>query len=98
MKKLLITSVATLAVAGSLMAAVNPTQCAGCHGAHFEKKALGVSNIVADMSHKAIEKALIGYKDGTYKGPNPGMAGIMKGQVARYSDADLKAFAQKIGK
>jgi cytochrome c len=99
MKKLMIGAIATAAVSASLMAGtVNPAQCAGCHGAHFEKKALGVSNVVANMTHKEIEKALIGYKDGTYKKPNAGMAGIMKGQVAKYSDAELKAFSQTIGK
>lgn len=98
MKKLIVASAATMAISGALMAGINPATCAGCHGAHFEKHALGVSNIVADMTHKEIEKALLGYKNGTYNKPVPAMAGVMKGQVARYSDAELKALAQKIGK
>ncbi len=98
MKKIIVASIAAMAVSGALMAGINPATCAGCHGSHFEKHALGVSAIVADMTHKEIEKALIGYKDGTYKKPVPAMAGVMKGQVARYSDAELKALAQKIGK
>ncbi len=98
MKKIIIGSIATLALCGTLMAGINPATCAGCHGANFQKKALGVSAVVANMTHKEIEKALLGYKDGSYTGPVAGMAGVMKGQVARYSDADLKALAQKIGK
>jgi cytochrome c len=87
-----------LLVAGStaLMAgAVNGAACVGCHGQNFEKAALGKSKIVADMTHADIAKALIGYKDGSYGGP---MKGVMKGQVAKYSDAELEAYAQTIGK
>ena len=95
MKKLVVTSVATLALASAAFAGVNAAACAGCHGADFGKKALGKSKIVKDMTHAEIAKALKGYKAGTYGGP---MKGVMKGQVAKYSDADLEAFAQTIGK
>ncbi len=95
MKKLIVTSVATIALASVAFAGVNKAACAGCHGANFEKHALGKSKIVKDMTHAEIEKALLGYKDGTYGGA---MKGVMKGQVGKYSDADLKAFAQTIGK
>ena len=47
------------------------------------------------MTKADVAKALVGYKNGTYGGP---MKGLMKGQVARYSDADLKAAAELIGK
>jgi len=76
-------------------AAVNAGACAGCHGVHFEKHALGKSLIVKDMTHAEIATALKGYKAGTFGGP---MKGVMKGQVGRYSDAELEAFAQTIGK
>ena len=95
MKKLVIASMATLALAASASASVNAHACAGCHGAHFEKHALGKSKIVAHMSHADIAHALKGYKHGTYGGP---MKGLMKGQVGKYSDADLEAFAHTIGK
>ena len=95
MKKLLVTTVASVALTSVALAGVNAGACKGCHGANFEKKALGKSKVVKDMTHAEIEKALIGYKNGTYGGP---MKGLMKGQVAKYSDADLKAFAQTIGK
>ncbi len=61
----------------------------------LKKKALGKSKIVANLSHAVIATALKGYKAGTFGGP---MKAVMKGQVARYSDADLEAFAQTIGK
>jgi cytochrome c-type protein NapB len=56
---------------------------------------MGKSKVVANLTHAEIAEALNGYKAGTFGGP---MKGIMKGQVARYSDADLEAFAQTIGK
>ena len=71
------------------------TKCAGCHGANGEKAALGKSKIIKDMSKADIVASLKGYKDGTYGGP---MKGLMKGQVGKYSDADLDAFSQTIGK
>jgi len=95
MKKIVIASIATLALASVASAAVNGKACASCHGAHFEKHALGKSKVVKDMTHAEIAHALKGYKAGTYGGP---MKGLMKGQVARYSDHDLEAFAKTIGK
>lgn len=95
MKKIVIASIATLALATASIAAVNEKACTSCHGADWSKKALGKSKNVAEMTHKEIADSLIGYKNGTYGGP---MKGLMKGQVAKYSDADLEAFAQTIGK
>ena len=77
------------------MAAVNGAACASCHGANFEKHALGKSKVVSEMTHAEIATALKGYKDGSYGGP---MKGVMKGQVGRYSDADLDAYSLTIGK
>ena len=70
-------------------------KCAGCHGANGEKKALGKSKVISDMTKADIVAALKGYKDGTYGGP---MKGLMKGQVAGLSDADMNAIAEKVGK
>ena len=95
MKKIVIASIAALAVSTVAMAGVNGKACVACHGADWSKKAMGKSKNVAEMSRADIATALKGYKHGTYGGP---MKGVMKGQVARYSDADLEAFAQTIGK
>ncbi len=95
MKKL---AIVTFIAAGalSLMAAPNAAKltqkCAGCHGAHFQKKALGVSKVVKNMTADEIVKALEGYQKGI-GGP---MKGIMKGQIAGYNDADFKAIAKYI--
>ena len=94
MKKI-VTTIVALAATTTLMAGVNAGACKGCHGQNFEKKALGKSKDVSAMTHADIATALKGYKAGTYGGP---MKGLMKGQVAKYSDADLDAFAQTIGK
>jgi len=85
MKKIIL---GTLVCGVAAFAAVNLGACKGCHGANFEKHALGKSKIVKDLTKAEVSAALVGYKAGTYGGP---MKGIMKGQVAKYSDADLKA-------
>jgi len=85
MKKIVL---GTLVCGVAAFAAVNLGACKGCHGANFEKHALGKSKIVKDMTKDEVSAALVGYKNGTYGGP---MKGVMKGQVARYSEADLKA-------
>ncbi|RXJ60520.1 c-type cytochrome [Candidatus Marinarcus aquaticus] len=84
----------TLLAAASLMAA-NYAPCAACHGANGEKAALGKSQIIKGWSADKLEAALHGYKDGSYGGP---MKGVMKGQVAKLSDADIKALADQISK
>ena len=91
----IITSIVAITATTALMAGVNAGACKGCHGQNFEKKALGKSKVVSAMTHADIATALKGYKAGTFGGP---MKGLMKGQVAKYSDADLDAFAQTIGK
>ena len=77
------------------IASVNTAVCKGCHGQNFEKKALGVSQVVADMNVTSVETALIGYKNGTYGGS---MKGVMKGQVSKYSDDELKEVAKTLVK
>ena len=68
-------------------------KCAGCHGASAEKVALGKSKVIANMSEDELNVALNGYKDGTYGGA---MKGLMKGQVASFSQDDIKAVASYI--
>ena len=94
MKKVIIASLILVASA-SIASADAYTKCAGCHGAAGEKVALNKSKIIKDMSKADIVSSLKGYKDGTYGGA---MKGIMKGQVASLSDADIQAIADKIGK
>ena len=94
MKKI-VTGIVALTATTALMAGVNAGACTGCHGADWSKVALGKSKNVAEMTHADIATALKGYKAGTYGGP---MKGLMKGQVAKYSDADLDAFSATIGK
>lgn len=67
--------------------------CAACHGANGEKAALGKSQIIKGWDAAKIEASLKGYKDGSYGGA---MKGVMKGQVARLSDEDIKALAAHI--
>ncbi len=98
MKKLAILTLAA-ATAATLMAADGAAlykKCAGCHGMHGEKKALGKSAVIKDMSKADILAALKGYKAGTRN--VHGMGALMKGQVASLSEEDMKAIADYIGK
>ncbi|MBE0515611.1 cytochrome C [Sulfurimonas sp.] len=94
MKKIIL-SIVALGATTALMAAVNAAACTGCHGADWSKAALGKSKNVAEMSKADIAVALKGYKDGSY---GAAMKGLMKGQVDKYSNEELDAFAQTIGK
>jgi cytochrome c-type protein NapB len=92
MKMVKLLTISSLLIASSIYAA-STAACAGCHGQNFEKKAMGVSKVVKDMSKDDVIKALKGYKAGNYGGA---MKGIMKGQVAALSDADIEAIASSI--
>jgi len=95
MKKVVLTLMAVGAM--SFLAADGAAlykKCAGCHGAKAEKKALGKSAVIAGQDAATTVKALEGYKAGTLN--THGMGGLMKGQVASYSDADIKAVADYI--
>ncbi len=62
-------------------------RCVSCHGVDFEKKALGTSRVVKDMSEAEIKKALDGYK----KGQGGAMKDIMIKEVNVGVDTDAMA-------
>jgi len=98
MKKIAILTLAA-ATAVTLMAADGAAlykKCAGCHGAHGEKKALGKSAPIKGWPKEKIVEALKGYKAGTRN--VYGMGALMKAQVASLSDADIEALADYISK
>lgn len=70
-------------------------KCAGCHGQHAEKSALGKSQIIKGWNQQKIVDAIHGYKDGTYGGA---MKAVMKGQVSNLTDAEVDAVAKYISK
>ncbi len=86
------TVVAGITLIGTV-ASANIALCKGCHGQQFEKKAMGKSKVVKDMSKEAIIKALKGYKAGTYGGA---MKKTMEGQVKKLSAKDIEEIADKI--
>ena len=71
----------------SLFAAVDINSCIQCHGADFEKAALGKSKIVKDMTKKEISDALVGYKYKTY---GDSLKGVMYSIVKTYTDEELQ--------
>lgn len=96
MKKIVLTTISLAALAfASAPASYNA--CKACHGVKGEINITTKSQsyVPANLSKADIEKALKGYKDGTYGGP---MKALMKGQVGRLSDTDIKALADYMGK
>lgn len=87
-----------LIVAGSTLMAADGAalykKCVACHGANGEKKALNKSEVITGWDSAKSVEALNGYKAGTRN--IKGMGGLMKGQVASYSDADIKAVSDYI--
>ncbi len=92
--------VATKAVEKTKEAVANATtpkapaqfaKCAGCHGKDAKMKALGKSEIIAGQPKADLVKKIHEYKAGTRN--VAGMGGLMKGQVAGLSDADIDAIA-----
>ena len=96
MKKVVLATVALVGFAFADAPASYAT-CKACHGVKGEVNTTTQSKsyVPANLTKADIEKNLKGYKDGTYGGP---MKAIMKGQVAKLSDADIKALADYMGK
>lgn len=70
-------------------------KCVACHGQNGEKAALGKSQIIKGWSSAKVMEAFHGYKAGTYGGA---MKGVMKSQIANFSEEELKALANHISK
>jgi len=86
--------VGALLATSSVMASADLyKKCAGCHGVHGEKKAMGKSKVIASMNESEVQIALNGYKNGTYGAT---MKGLMKGQVRSLSSADIDSLAKYI--
>jgi len=81
----------TKAVTSSSSAPAAFTKCAGCHGKDGKTKALGKSEVIAGQAKADLVKKIGEYKAGTRN--VAGMGGLMKGQVAGLSDADIDAIA-----
>lgn len=91
------TAILTLMVASTMMMASSGAdlynKCASCHGSMGEKKALGKSKVINEMTKDEIVIALQGYKDGSY---GAAMKGLMKGQVSKLTDDDISSLASYI--
>ncbi|MDH4944614.1 c-type cytochrome [Sulfurimonas sp. C5] len=93
--KTLLKTIIGLGILGAvaLNADANFAKCTACHGANGEKHALGKSQVIKGWKAEKTLAALKGYKEGTYGGA---MKGVMKGQVNKLSEADMKALAKYI--
>ncbi len=96
MKKIVLATVALVGFAFADAPASYAT-CKACHGVKGEINITtqSKSHVPANLTKADIVKALNGYKDGSYGGA---MKGLMKGQVAKLSDDDIKALANYMGK
>lgn len=67
--------------------------CGSCHGKNGERKALNVSKVIQGWDQAKVQRALKGYKNGTYGGA---MKGVMVGQVKNLDDDKIAALASYI--
>jgi len=72
---------------------VDLSRCTSCHGETFEKPAMGLSRIVAEMSKEDIKASLHGYKDGSYGREKKA---LMVNQVINFSEEELDSIAEII--
>lgn len=94
MKKIALTLVLLASVSFAADAAAIYTKCAACHGADGMRKAMNKSGEIAKLTSAQIKSDLEGYKAGTLN--RFGLGGVMKGQAASLSDADIAALAKYI--
>lgn len=96
MKKIVLATVALVGFAFAEAPAAY-TSCKACHGVKGEINVTtqSKSRVPGNLTKADVVKALNGYKDGSY---GDAMKGIMKGQVAKLTDADIKALSEYIGK
>jgi len=69
-------------------------QCADCHGSHGEKRALGKSGIIKGYSASHLYAQIKRYAQG--KQNTYGYGSLMKMQVARLTDKEIKALSEYI--
>ena len=90
MKKIVIASIATLALATASFAGVT-SSCTGCHGAHGEKNTMVKESKPNTMSKADIVTALEGYKAGTLDKYGKGI--MMKSFASRLTTDQMKEVA-----
>ena len=95
MKKIVITSIAALTVASTLMAGV-PGACVGCHGKDGSHNSMVKTSKPNTMAKADIVAALEGYKAGTRNKYGKGM--MMKNFAKNLTDAQIKDIANTWGK
>ena len=90
-------TILTLTLMSTLMMAADGAalykNCLSCHGTMGEKKALGKSLVINEMSKDEFTAALKGYKDGLY---GRSMKSLMKSKVAALSDEDINALGEYV--
>jgi len=69
------------------------SRCIGCHGQKGERKALGQSEVIQNFSEEELISALDGYKN---QPADDNMEKLMKSQVQKYSDNELRDVAKYV--
>jgi len=68
--------------------------CAGCHGENGQKMALSKSIAITGQENNLTIKELTAYKNGELN--QYGLGGIMKSQLAKVSEEEIKELAEYI--
>jgi len=95
MKKIVITSIAALTVASTLMAGV-PGSCVGCHGKDGSKNTMVKTSKPNTLAKADIVAALNGYKAGTRN--QYGKGSMMKNFAKNLTDAQITEISEAWGK
>lgn len=90
MKKIVVATIAALAVSSTLMAGV-PGSCVGCHGADGSKNTVKKDMVPNKLSAAEITKKLEAFKAGKE-------GTVMKGMAKNLTDAQIKEVATAWGK
>ncbi len=96
MKKIVIATIAALAVSSTLLAAGAPASCAGCHGVDGSKNTIAKDFAPNKLSAAEITTALKAYKAGTRN--VSGKGAMMKGFAGPLTDAQIADVAKAWGK
>lgn len=96
MKKIVIATIAALAVSSTLMAAGAPANCAGCHGVDGSKNTIAKDFAPNKLSAAEITSALKAYKTGARN--VSGKGAMMKGFATPLTDAQIADVAKAWGK
>ena len=72
-------------------------KCASCHGLDGEKKALGTSGPINNLTNQEIVDALVSFKDGSYNGKFKSVKRSLMNKLSEDDIPVVSAYMQTLG-